>query len=279
MNMFELHRVTKSFSTTRDRQLILDQVDLTIPTASLTSFFGPNGAGKTTLMELIAGLQQPDSGEISRATSLQAGDIAIVPQEYKNSLQPWETVRGAVGFPLRLKGFRRSDIDKRFDRLAAELGFGIDPTAKIFHLSGGEAQLTSLMRALIIQPKVLILDEFLAAMDYGSRIHLRQLVIETCCRLKLTLLNVSHDLDDSLMMATRMVFLSSRPTRVTELLEVNLPFPRTASSEISQDFVTLKEHAIDIVTADLQRQNNPSRPSDLPPESEDDHGKRISYSH
>ena len=190
---------------------------------------GPSGAGKTTLLKCIAGLLQPTSGRIVLEGDEVSGPrpgMAVVFQEYARSLFPWMTVQQNVELPLKQKRLPR---DRRRELVADALtavSLSDVPDAYPWQLSGGMQQRVAIARAIAFQPKVMLMDEPFAAVDAQTRADLEDLIRDVWRRLGVTLLFVTHDIDESVYLAQRVVMLSSAPTSVVESLDIDLPDER-----------------------------------------------------
>jgi NitT/TauT family transport system ATP-binding protein len=243
--MIRLSGISKSFRRSGGSAHILDRVTFDVPEGRTTTLFGPNGCGKSTLMNIISGIETPDEGAVEGGGEL-AGAIGYVFQDYRRSLLPWHTVRENILFPLWLRGVSARERESRLERLFGETGVRLEPGQRVTTLSGGQAQLVSVLRALIINPRLLILDEPFAALDYERTILLRETLTTIADRLSLTVLCISHDLDEALAIGHRVVFLSRPPTRVVEVLPVDLPFPRGLEVLAHPEFLDLKRRAVSI---------------------------------
>jgi NitT/TauT family transport system ATP-binding protein len=212
----------------------------------LMCIVGPSGCGKTTLLRCISGLLPPTGGQVSVADEPVDGPperLAIVFQEYSRSLFPWMTVRQNVAFPLRRK---RLDKDDR-RRLVEEAVASVDLTRFVDHypwqLSGGMQQRVAIARALAYQPQLLLMDEPFASVDAQTRADLEDLVLQVRDRYGVTIVFVTHDIDESVYLGDRIVVLTPSPSRAQEVLDVELPRPRdqVATKELPE-FAQLRGH-------------------------------------
>jgi NitT/TauT family transport system ATP-binding protein len=225
--------------------VILDDVHFNVEEKSFVTLFGPNGCGKTTLMNMLCGTDHLTAGRIDGAEALQ-GQIGFVFQDYRRTLLPWRSGADNILLPLQLRGFSADAQRQRLDDLVRRLQPDFDLKQKIYTLSGGQAQMVSLMRALIIQPRLLILDEPFSALDYARTLSFRQLVMDIARDFGLTVLFISHDLEEALYLGDKVVFLTQKPTRVAEILPVPIPRPRQLTLFGSSDFAALKLRALEI---------------------------------
>lgn len=212
----------------------------------LVCLVGPSGSGKTTLLKIIAGLMAPTSGEVllegTRITE-PPKDMAVVFQEYGRSLFPWMTVRANVELPLKTAGTPKAERTRLVDDALAAVGLDHVPTSYPWQLSGGMQQRVAIARAVAYQPKVLLMDEPFAAVDAQTRADLEDLVRHIWEKLGVTILFVTHDIDESVYLGERVVVLSSSPTVVQEDIVIDLPEERDQLTTRSLPrFVELRNH-------------------------------------
>lgn len=240
-----LDNITKSYATQDGRVDVLEGVNFAIPRGTIVCFFGPNGAGKSTLMRIIAGLELPTAGEVVRNLR-SAKTIPMVFQDYRSSLLPWRSVFRNLTFPLEVAGVSRWQARERVEEIVGRFQVDIDLERRVHTLSGGEAQTVCLLRALLVQPEILILDEPLSALDYHAKLQVRQQIIEARDLLdpRPTVLCIHHDLDDAIYMGDMVVFLRRRPGSVYYTLPIPLPRPRGLEIETSTTFAGLKAEAL-----------------------------------
>jgi NitT/TauT family transport system ATP-binding protein len=222
--------------------------DLTfdLPDGQLCCIVGPSGCGKTTLLRCVAGLLEPSAGEVRLGDEIVDGPrpgMAVVFQEYGRSLFPWMTVRDNVELPLRHK---KIDKQRRRELVAESLdAVGLDGSADAhpWQLSGGMQQRVAIARALAYEPEVLLMDEPFAAVDAQTRADLEDLVRDVWKRFDMTILFVTHDIDESVYLGERVLVLSNSPTRVQEDLEIDLPAERDQLQTRSDShFTELRAH-------------------------------------
>jgi ABC-type nitrate/sulfonate/bicarbonate transport system ATPase subunit len=205
----------------------LDHVDLTVEQGSLTALVGPTGCGKTTLLELIAGLQNPTRGHITIEGEDVAGpraDTILIFQHH--NLFDWLTVRDNVAFGLRNRGLSRSESRRRATEQLERVGLAPFADRVPGELSGGMRQRVALARALVLAPKVLLMDEPFGSLDQQTRRIMQRYLLSTWRSSKATIVLVTHDLDEALRLADRIVLLSASPGRIVEVVDVPAPHPR-----------------------------------------------------
>jgi NitT/TauT family transport system ATP-binding protein len=205
--------------------------DLTfsIPAGEMTCIVGPSGAGKTTLLKCVAGLLDTTSGEIvlegEQVTGPPRG-MAVVFQEYGRSLFPWMTVRQNVELPLKEKKVPRAERTRLVEEALAAVGLADVHGAHPWQLSGGMQQRVAIARAVAYEPHVLLMDEPFAAVDAQTRGELEDLVRDLWKRLGVTVLFVTHDIDEAVYLGQRVIVLSMAPTVVLADVAVDLPAER-----------------------------------------------------
>ncbi len=218
----ELHGVGKRFPA---GPAILESVDLSVRPGEIVSLVGPSGCGKSTLLRLLAGLDREHTGTIAVGGTAIAGpsrSVGFMFQEPR--LLPWLTVAQNIAFGIAPE--RRADSAAIVRRLLDQVH--LDGSAKLYprQLSGGMQQRVALARALAAEPSVLLLDEPFSALDAFTRIHLQDLVLELWQRTGLTMVLVTHEVDEALYLSDRVVVFSERPARIAETVAVRLARPR-----------------------------------------------------
>ncbi|KWV30873.1 ABC transporter ATP-binding protein [Micromonospora rifamycinica] len=212
-------------SPTGDVEAIGD-LSFTMDAGELVCIVGPSGCGKTTLLKCLAGLLRPTGGVVEMHGAPVTGPspaMAVVFQEYGRSLYPWLTVRGNVELPLRHKKLSRAARGTLVADALDAVGLGHAARSHPWQLSGGMQQRVAIARAVAYQPEVLIMDEPFAAVDAQTRADLEDLVRELHARREMSILFVTHDIDESVYLGERVLVLSHAPTRVREDLTVDLP--------------------------------------------------------
>ncbi|MCQ1952207.1 ABC transporter ATP-binding protein [Arthrobacter sp. zg-Y238] len=190
---------------------------------------GPSGSGKTTLLKCIAGLMQTTSGEVAldgSPVSGPAAGMAVVFQEYGRSLFPWMTVAANVGLPLKTGGVPKSERAGRVREALEAVGLGAAGAKYPWQLSGGMQQRVAIARAVAARPSVLLMDEPFAAVDAQTRAELEDLVRRIWKEHNMTILFVTHDIDESVYLAERVLVLSSSPTVIQNDIKIDLPEER-----------------------------------------------------
>ena len=223
--MLDITDLTRAYGT----HLAIDGVNLRVDDGELVTIVGPSGCGKSTLLRCVAGLIPPTRGQVilngTPVTSVPAG-LAVVFQDYSRSLYPWLSVRENVALPLRRTVRRRAE--RQTTALAALQSVGLADTAGKYpwQLSGGMQQRVAIARALACDPVLLLMDEPFGSVDAQTREDLEDLILQVRAERDITILLVTHDIDESVYTGDRVVVLTPGPGRVRAALPVPLPAPR-----------------------------------------------------
>ena len=239
----EVKNVTREFRDDRGNGIVaLDNVSLSVGQGEFVSLIGPSGCGKTSLLRLIAGLDSPQAGEILAdgepvtGTSHERGYVF-----QQANLFPWKTVVETVAFGLKARGIyaeRRADVAE-YIAMAGLKGF---ERAYPHQISGGMAQRAALVRSLINRPKALLLDEPMGALDSFTRMDLQEKLLELWQSFGTTMVLVTHDIDEAVYLSDRIVIMTPRPGKISEIIDIDSPFPRNRSSTI---FVELRNRVLE----------------------------------
>lgn len=216
--LLQLHKISKTFA---DRT-VLDNVSLALAPGEIISLLGPSGCGKSTLLRIAAGLDPHFAGELERNPLLDFGNnsgLGVVYQEPR--LMPWLTVAENIGFA----DGRKAD-SKWIRQLLRDVGLEGRGSALPKELSGGMAQRVAIARGLYGRPQVLLLDEPFSAVDAFTRMKLQDLIIALAARYDISVLLVTHDLDESVYLSDRVIILGGTPSRIVAELAVPLAQPR-----------------------------------------------------
>jgi ABC-type nitrate/sulfonate/bicarbonate transport system ATPase subunit len=214
-------------------------IDLTLRGGELTAVVGPSGCGKSTLLELVAGLQEPDEGVVERHAA-----CAYMPQ--RDLLLPWRDAIGNAGLALECQGVARAEARRRAEPLFERFGLTEFEQARPAELSGGMRQRVAFLRTLLQGRPVLLLDEPFGALDAITRADLREWLAAALIEEPRTVLLVTHDVEEAVFLADRIVVLSPRPGRVVAEFDVDLPRPRSVTAP---EFAELKARALDALRA------------------------------
>ena len=244
--MLRVEHLKKSYGEGPDAVQAIGDISFETRANELVCIVGPSGCGKTTLLKCISGLLTPTAGEVWLGEERVLGPperMALVFQEYSRSLFPWMTVRQNVAFPLR----RRKLAARERAGLVEEAVESVGLTAAIdrypWQLSGGMQQRVAIARALAYQPAILLMDEPFASVDAQTRADLEDLVLEVRERYGVTIVFVTHDIDESVYLSDRVIVLTPSPTSVYEVLDIELPAPRDqVMTKELPEFAHLRAH-------------------------------------
>ncbi|MDR1574507.1 MAG: ABC transporter ATP-binding protein [Treponema sp.] len=225
--LIEVKKVRKTFPQNGGADIVaLDDVDISFESTEFVSLIGPSGCGKSTLLRLIAGLIRQDSGTITLdgAEITKPGyERGLVFQD--PTLFPWMTIYENIAYGLRSRGVYKTEKRRipDFFKLVGLEGF---EKSYPHHLSGGMAQRAALARTLVNQPKVLLLDEPLGALDAFTRMNMQDEIIAIWQKQRMTTVMVTHDVDEAIYMATRIIVMSARPAKIEQVITVEKARPR-----------------------------------------------------
>jgi NitT/TauT family transport system ATP-binding protein len=234
--------------------VVYDRFDLDIPRGKLVSVFGPNGCGKSTLINMIAGLIPTDAGEILfDGKPLRDIKFGYVFQNYREALFPWLRSIDNIEYPLKLMKLPKAERRARVERLVAHLGVKIDLNRYPYELSGGQQQLISIMRALVVEPEILFLDEPFSALDYEMTLFMRDQLQRIFVETGTTTVLVSHDLEEAVYLADRILLLSRRPASVADYVHYDAARPRSDATLSQSDFVSVKAHCLEVFQREVRK--------------------------
>jgi NitT/TauT family transport system ATP-binding protein len=240
--LMTIRGLRKSF----DGAAVYDDFAIDLPLGHFISIFGPNGCGKSTFINMVSGLMPMDAGEVLYdGQRISQTRTSYVFQNYREALFPWLKAIDNIYYPLEVMGIPRKQRQARVERLLADFEIRIDLDAYPYALSGGQQQTVSILRALVTEPEVLFLDEPFSALDYEMTIFMREQLQKIFMKTKTTMLLVSHDLDEAIELADKVVLLTRRPTRVAEIVDIDLPWPRNLDVTTGESFMKLKRHCLE----------------------------------
>lgn len=241
----QLDAVSRSYGD----NLAVRSISAEVSAHQISVIVGPSGCGKSTLLRIISGLDQPTSGQVRFEGAPVDGvpeGLAMVFQDYSRSLYPWMRVRKNVAFPIR-----HLPAKERAERVAfalEEVGLRGKEQLYPWEMSGGMQQRVAIARALASHPKLLLMDEPFASVDAQTRADLEDLVMRIQQELGITVLVVTHDIDESVYLADRIFVLSPPPSVVTEVIEVDLPRPRDhVRTKTDPRFVDIRSHVTQLL--------------------------------
>lgn len=239
----KIDKVVKTYNTKNGGMIALNGVSLEIRENEFICVVGPSGCGKSTLLNIIAGLLDSTSGNVyvdGKAVEGPGPERGVVFQQY--ALFPWLTVLKNVEFGLRLKGVgtktAADEAMKYLKMVDLEQFAGSYPK----ELSGGMKQRVAIARAYAVNPQVLLMDEPFGALDAQTRTQLQSELLETWERERKTCFFITHDVEEAIILAQKVIIMSARPGRIKEIIDVAIPYPRTQETKMSPEFLELKNY-------------------------------------
>jgi NitT/TauT family transport system ATP-binding protein len=244
--MLKVDHLAKTYGEGDKAVEAIGDLSFEVHPGELVCVVGPSGCGKTTLLKCMSGLMPASGGEVRLGDERVSGppeQTALVFQEYGRSLFPWLTVRHNVGFPLRRKRLGKSEARTLVEDALESVGLTRFVDRYPWELSGGMQQRVAIARALAYQPEILLMDEPFASVDAQTRADLEDLILDVRRTYGVTVAFVTHDIDESVYLGDRIVVLTRSPSRVQEVLEVNLPEPRDqVDTKELPEFAHLRAH-------------------------------------
>lgn len=225
--MLEVRNVSKVFEKDGKDFVALQSVDLTIKDGEFMCLVGPSGCGKTTMLKLIDGLVPKTNGTIV----LDGKEVHGIPSEMSFVFQdinllPWRSVQRNVEIGLEVRGVPKAERERRARRALAMVGMEADYRSAPYQLSGGMQQRVGVARAIAVEPKVLLMDEPFGHLDAFTREILQIEILKLWMQLKTTVVFVTHDVDEAILLSQRIALFQAKPGRLVEVVDVDLPQPR-----------------------------------------------------
>lgn len=234
---------------------VLERVNLGIDEGEFVVLLGPSGCGKSTILNLIAGFERPLAGRVAsngrtiEGPSPERGMVFQQPMLY-----PWLNVWGNVTFGARMRGTPEAEYAAQAEELLWQMGLLPYRDASPWELSGGMRQRVALARAWIMQPDILLMDEPFGALDAQTRALMQELLLRTWAQRRTTILFVTHDVDEALLLGTRILVMSARPGRIREEIRVPFAYPRDAEAlATNAQYGALRAHALHRVREEARR--------------------------
>jgi len=243
-----LQGVCKEFVVDRQRSVTaLDNVTIDVREHEFLGIVGPSGCGKTTLLRIVAGLIPATRGDVllrGRRVAGPPAEIVYIAQQYSKSLFPWRSVLGNAEFPLEHhREVTRAERTARAREALARVGLSDVTDRYPWQLSGGMQQRVAIARALVARPTVLLLDEPFSSVDALTRMELQDLMLETWHEHALTVVLVTHDVEEAVYLSDRVAVMTTRPSKIGETLAIDLPRPRDQlATRGAPRFLELRQH-------------------------------------
>nr|WP_307992499.1 ABC transporter ATP-binding protein [uncultured Niameybacter sp.] len=239
----KIDQVKRIFNVRGNEVVALNGVNLDIMENEFVCVVGPSGCGKSTLLNMIAGLDKPSSGAIymdGKEIDGPSPERGVVFQQY--ALFPWLTVEKNVAFGLKLRGLDQKTIEEDTKKYLEMVELSAFAKSYPKELSGGMKQRVAIARAYAVNPQVLLMDEPFGALDAQTRTQLQTELLKTWEKEQKTCFFITHDVEEAIILAQKVVIMSARPGRIKEIVEINIPHPRTQETKMTKEFLDLKNY-------------------------------------
>ena len=246
--ILKVNDLSKVFNTPKGSTAALNRINFETHRREFLCVVGPSGCGKSTLVRILAGLEQHSSGEVlldGKPVSHQGSDRGMVFQGY--TLFPWLTVRKNVMFGLEINGKDRYEAERQAMQWLQLVGLEKFAECHPHQLSGGMKQRVAIVRALANQPRILLMDEPFGALDAQTRARMQAHLMEIWRKIDITIVFITHDLDEAIFLSDRILVLSAHPGEVQELIEVPVPYPRNPGQFITPEFLATKARLEELI--------------------------------
>jgi NitT/TauT family transport system ATP-binding protein len=246
--ILDVRGLNKNFVSAQRSTVALNNINFTTHRREFLCVVGPSGCGKSTLVRILAGLEEKTSGDVllqGKPVSGPGSDRGMVFQGY--TLFPWLTVKKNVMFGLEVNGRGKDESEQQALQWLALIGLEKFADAYPHQLSGGMKQRVAIVRALANQPRILLMDEPFGALDAQTRTRMQAHLLEIWRKIDVTIVFITHDLDEAIFLADRILVLSAHPGEVQELIEVLVPRPRSAAQFVSPEFLGTKARLEELI--------------------------------
>ena len=239
--VISVQNLKKSFNNTE----VFHDFSIGVEQGKITAIFGPNGSGKSTLLNILSGIIAKDGGKFD-IENFNHFEFSYIFQNYRESLLPWRTNFENVALPLEIQNKNKQEIRQRVEELQKLFEFKFNWESYPYELSGGQQQILAFMRALVTKPKVLFIDEPFSALDYENNLRLREHLQKYFLTFRPTILLVTHNIEEAVHLAEKIMVFSQRPTTVLEVIDNPLPYPRTLQSLKVEQFHQVKDKVLSV---------------------------------
>jgi NitT/TauT family transport system ATP-binding protein len=263
--MLEVKSLGKTYGEGDGATHAIGDLSFEITDGEFVCVVGPSGCGKTTLLRCMSGLLEPTAGSVElrgERVTRPPEQMALVFQEYSRSLLPWLSVRGNVALPLRHKDLAKGERTRLVEEAVRAVGLEGFIDRYPWELSGGMQQRVAIARAIAYQPEILLMDEPFASVDAQTRGDLEDLILRVREQYGMTVLFVTHDIDESVYLSDRIVVLTPSPTEVREVLSVDLPRPRDqVDTKELPEFARLRAHVYRLIKRERSAEGPATEPA------------------
>ncbi len=256
--MLQVNRLGKTYTRGKQANVVLDDISFGVPDGQFVAILGPSGGGKSTLLRCLAGLMESTSGSVTIGGKIVRGapkEMVCVFQEYSRSLFPWRRLLGNVTYPIETSVPKKVAAQRAHEMIAT---VGLEGFAAHYpwELSGGMQQRAAIARALVTEPKYLLMDEPFGALDAQTRIQLEDTLLEIWTKSPRTVIFVTHDIDEAIYLSDRVIVLGARPSRVMEDVMIDLPRPRNQiTTKEDRRFADYRRSLFDLIMVPQQPAN------------------------
>ncbi|OJX62882.1 MAG: ABC transporter [Micrococcales bacterium 73-13] len=251
MKTLVVENLQKTYVSAKSSTEAIRNLTFEVDDGEFLAIVGPSGCGKTTLLKCLSGLLAPTSGSAvldGEPIKEPPEKLALVFQEYTRSLMPWLTVKSNVILPLKSRRTPRAERERIAQQALKAVELDAFADHHPWQLSGGMQQRVAIARAIAYQPRILLMDEPFASVDAQTRIDLEDLLLEVQKEFGITVVFVTHDIEEAIYLADRVAVLSARPTHIREIVEIDLPKPRDqVATKSSQRYADLRTYVTEMI--------------------------------
>jgi ABC-type nitrate/sulfonate/bicarbonate transport system ATPase subunit len=246
--MIEIEDVSKEFVKGERRVLALQNINLAVPESQFAAILGPSGCGKSTLLNMVAGFDRPTRGAVR-----VAGEEVVAPSPSRAvvfqepALFPWLSVMQNVVFGPKAQRQPAADYRRRAAQIIEQVELRGFESSYPAELSGGMRQRVGIARVLIMQPQVLLMDEPFGSLDAQTRMLMQELLLQVWERHHQTVLFITHDIEEALLLADRVCVMTARPGRIKKSIDVDIPRPRAIEVTTSPEFNALRREVLALI--------------------------------
>jgi NitT/TauT family transport system ATP-binding protein len=239
--------LTKSYSSEK----ILSNLTFTINRGEIVAIFGPNGCGKSTILDILSGLKEKTSGELN-IKDFDTKRFSYIFQNYRETLLPWKNNYENLILPLRFKKATEDEINNKVEEMDKIFNFSPNYHLYPYQLSGGQQQILTFMRALITKPELLFIDEPFSSLDYEHNLLLRKHLQEYYKKYNPTIIAITHNIEEAVHLASKIIVLSNKPTKITSIIQNINPYPRDWNYLESKSFSKITKKVLEAFEEGIQ---------------------------